>query len=557
MPEHVPESVSVPPERLRESLAACMDSAEDALLLRADQATSSASQNRYFEVLGDLRHQRRALVDDFFACWEELAASPEKSCATPSDAVGNHAARALDWLDELAPVAASEYESLIAQPRYRHALAAALCRQSLRPEGQLSLLKAIEGQSLAGPADPQLQAWLDVLLTAPADLPVAPDAALAALQQLAGQDTAEIPAHLREWSQGFLRAWHQLCAAPGLPDPARQVLARLRMPLLAAGLLAPGWFRDGGCALQLLDDLLAVLPGLERGVPPLPPILRRSEATLASYPERVPGVWMEWRVERERRNAMLQEWLAALERDARDAERVRVAEKQVRGLYEERLLGASWPREALNLLEAGWSEVLMLAFLHPDDTDRMGRREAIRLLDQLLDSVRADLPEKERQAIMGGLVELMRHLRAGLEQTGMDAAQVNELLHGLRFAHGPLVFQRGAAQDISWCPVDEAWLQKAFSAARIPSAENESTPEQPVQVGDWVEFQVAPASGLHRFRVVQVVPAQNRVALFNELQVEQQTMCLATLREHLQTGDARLLPPLPAVETLFQEVFSP
>lgn len=533
----MPEPDPVSPEQLRESLVACMDFAEDALLLRADQALSSASQNRYFEVLGDLRHQRRQLIDEFFICWEGLADDRWPGGDTASETGLHHARQALGLLDDL-PYASDLDVPLVLHPRFRDALAEALSLQALRAEGQLSLLKAIEAQCppiTTAAETPELAAWLAALKQA-GEVPADPQECLETLcgrLRPAGAEDLELTGQVA----AFLRAWQNWLGGVSWSEPALAVLDTLRLPMAGAFLLSPDWFADDGCGVQLLADLGEVLPGLGAGAATHPPMVRRTLSTLCGHPERLPGVWLEWRIERERRADLVGEWLDSVEFDARHGARVREAQAQVLGLYQDRLAGVEWPEPCLRLLADGWSEVLALAFLHPDDTRRMGRREAIRLLDELLDSVRSDLDKARRREVMDGLAGLMRRLRAGLEQAGMDSERVNELLHDLRGVHAPLVFGRGDPDAIFRLRVDADWLRGAFP--QVGAEPSDGGPEWPgPEAGDWIELGDPPAPGVSRYRVVHLFPEQDRVALFNELYVVFQAPALSSLRERLARGGA-------------------
>ncbi len=520
------------PETLRESVIACMDAAEDALLARADEAISSASQNRYFEVLGDLRNQRRALIDDFLQRWRtEAAAAPE--AGSPADLAG----RAFLVLDDACAVLDGSAAGAI-DARFRGVMSRTLSGHRLRPEGRLALLKAIESRCLASCGDPQggaVPAWAAALSGPGANLPEDAKTCVQAVR-------ARVPEHLRDEHiaarlERFLTAWAALRRDSGLPVPALAVLDRLRGAFAAAWLLVPGWFADGASGLQLLGDLVALLPGIERAEPPFLPMLQRTLAVLERRPECLASVWLEWRFERERRDRLRQEWLESVRLDARHSGAVRAAEQQVREVCAQRMLGKRFPREVLALVRAGWSEVLMVGFLQPDDTGRMGRREAIRLLEELLDSVRPDLDGRARQANLQGLPQLMRSLRTGLEQTGMKAPQVNELLHGLRDVHGPLVFGRGDAARLTWDSVDVAWLDGTFPATAARPA---AAPAGDL-AGSWIEFAQDGPHDLQRYLVIYQNEQEDLAGLGNELHVVFARMPLSRLHELLACDAARRL----------------
>jgi hypothetical protein len=72
-----------------------------------------------------------------------------------------------------------------------------------------------------------------------------------------------------------------------------------------------------------------------------------------------------------------------------------------------------------SLLHEGWSEVLLAAYLSGGGGGREWR-SAVEVIDQLLWSIQPKVADDERRALIRGVPELLRSLRAGLTAVGFD-----------------------------------------------------------------------------------------------------------------------------------------
>ena len=118
-------------------------------------------------------------------------------------------------------------------------------------------------------------------------------------------------------------------------------------------------------------------------------------------------------------------------------DRMVVARRKAQRAIAERLEQAPRvPVAVESLLQEGWSEVLVAAYLSGGGGGKEWRT-AVEVIDRLLWSIRAKVEDDERRALLRGVPELLRSLRAGLTARRLRSAAPGALVQGASAAaHG-------------------------------------------------------------------------------------------------------------------------
>ena len=221
-----------------------------------------------------------------------------------------------------------------------------------------------------------------------------------------------------------------------LPDSLKALIARLQIPMLKVAVLDKAFFsRTSHPARRLLNELAtAALGWNDQDDARRDSLYQTVEAIVQRLLNEFvddPRIFAElldeftaFRHAQSRRSELL-------EQRTRDAEEARakteLARQHVEQALNTRMLGKTLPQVVVRLVHQGWSKVLLLTCLK-HGIDSPGWRSNLIRLDELIWSV--TLPEgvEARQRLRTLAPELLRSLRAGLDEAGVDAFAAQEWL---------------------------------------------------------------------------------------------------------------------------------
>lgn len=221
-----------------------------------------------------------------------------------------------------------------------------------------------------------------------------------------------------------------------LPDSLKALIARLQIPMLKVAVLDKAFFsRTSHPARRLLNELAtAALGWNDQDDARRDSLYQTVEAIVQRLLNEFvddPRIFAElldeftaFRHAQSRRSELL-------EQRTRDAEEARakteLARQHVEQALNTRMLGKTLPQVVVRLVHQGWSKVLLLTCLK-HGTDSPGWQSNLIRLDELIWSV--TLPEgvEARQRLRTLAPELLRSLRAGLDEAGVDAFAAQEWL---------------------------------------------------------------------------------------------------------------------------------
>lgn len=228
-----------------------------------------------------------------------------------------------------------------------------------------------------------------------------------------------------------------------LPHSLRVLIGRLQIPMLKVALLDKRFFsRATHPARRLLNELAVAAMGWDR-------CDDHQRDSLYQHMDRLvqrllddfgddPAIFGELLNDflsfsnDERRRTEL------LEQRTRDAEEGRARTEHGRGRVQHelnrRLQGKQLPRIVVRVLEAAWSQVLLLAWLkHGEDSTAW--RDALLTMDELLWSVGPLERPEDRQRLLARVPDLLKALRDGLGGAVFDPFATSEFFAALEVLH--------------------------------------------------------------------------------------------------------------------------
>lgn len=221
-----------------------------------------------------------------------------------------------------------------------------------------------------------------------------------------------------------------------LPDSLKALIARLQIPMLKVAVLDKAFFsRTSHPARRLLNEIAAAALGWsdqdnaqrDSLYQTIEAIVQRLLNEFVDDPRIFAELLDEFTgfISAQRRRSEL------LEQRTRDAEEARakteLARQHVEQALNARLLGKTLPQVVVRLVHEGWSKVLMLTCLKQGADSAVWQANLARL-DELIWSV--TLPEgvEARQRLRTLAPELLRSLRVGLDEAGVDSFSAHEWL---------------------------------------------------------------------------------------------------------------------------------
>ena len=360
----------------------------------------------------------------------------------------------------------------------------------------LSQLQAALGHVYPGQLGPQeVRAQLDSAVAGPLRRPDKPRRSLGDLDE----DTLEL----------VLLLFETIARGSELPGQINAQIGRLQIPFVKVALLDRTFFdRTDHPARRLLNRLADAAIGWADDEPRTPDSLY---GRIKRVVDRVIGEFerdltlfdqldAEFTASHQDELARVRIQEANVCSIATDKDRMVVARRKAQRAIAERLEQAPpVPVAVESLLQEGWSEVLVAAYLSGGGGGKEWRT-AVEVIDRLLWSIRAKVEDDERRALLRGVPELLRSLRAGLTAVGFDqrllARWFKELLPlHMAALRGPAGTGTAAADTRpvpppQASPTKEAGRSAAATAGRgrpeLP-AESESLLRRLVP-GSWVEL---------------------------------------------------------------------
>lgn len=371
------------------------------------------------------------------------------------------------------------------------------------------------------------------------------------------------------------RMFDRISADASIPPAVRAELARLRIPSLRSAQLEPGFVANRlHPARHLLEVIGAAAAGLDEAV-------QREEATVAAIRRVVHDLLTGFdedlapfdaaasRIEAFVADRTLAQDRAAeplireIERREREGASRRIADEEVG----RRLRARLWvPAGVRAMLQGPWAAALaqahrtqgegsaawrslintmddLLWSVEPKATPE-GRRRLAAIVPALVHALgeglaRAEMPEAEREAFLGRLVDCHAHaVKAGLrgiaafpEAVAFDPTEAPAL------ARRTFTIGERRVEEIELAGADESATQAAASGAGTR-----------VRVGAWIELDRGARAPVRK-RVVWMSP-ETRACLLMGLAADAMAVCIGAgaLAEELRRGRARLVDDAPLVE---------
>lgn len=230
------------------------------------------------------------------------------------------------------------------------------------------------------------------------------------------------------------------CASAMAPD-AQQVINRCELPLLKLALDKPALLEQENHPIRrLFNEMAEYAISLEQGSCAdnkiYQQMLKLSEKMLSdTFSEnQIPRMLTDFMaaVDDDRRITRLQEQRQLEEVAAR--EKINWAHTRVEKEINDRLLGRELPVAILNFVEQHWCKVLHIAHLRGGEASAEWR-QALRILDRLLEVLRVDLVLRDKQAV----AQVLEDIDGCLRHIAIDELQRKDQMDRLQFILTPIL----------------------------------------------------------------------------------------------------------------------
>jgi hypothetical protein len=230
------------------------------------------------------------------------------------------------------------------------------------------------------------------------------------------------------------------CASAMAPD-AQQVINRCELPLLKLALDKPALLEQENHPIRrLFNEMAEYAISLEQGSCAdnkiYQQMLKLSEKMLSdTFSEnQIPRMLTDFMaaVDDDRRITRLQEQRQLEEVAAR--EKINWAHTRVEKEINDRLLGRELPVAILNFVEQHWCKVLHIAHLRGGEASAEWR-QALRILDRLLEVLRVDLVLRDKQAV----AQVLKDIDGCLRHIAIDELQRKDQMDRLQFILTPIL----------------------------------------------------------------------------------------------------------------------
>jgi len=269
-----------------------------------------------------------------------------------------------------------------------------------------------------------------------------------------------------------------------LAEPMKVLIGRLQIPILKVALLDSSFFsKSGHPARRLLNEMATACLGWQADPdsngPPNDPLYSKINETVhlllnefendVTLFNDVLADFVSF-VERERKRASI------LEKRTIDAEagkaKAEAARATVNELLEKKIDGRPVPDAVQVILDEAWSNLLFLICLR-QGTDNPDWESALGTADDLIWSVTTPINQESRQKLLALLPDLLKRIRAGMEQISYNPFELTKLLNQLQKLHLERLQQPKEQQAQAPAPANDEVQQSA-----TPEADESSTEEE-------------------------------------------------------------------------------
>lgn len=344
-----------------------------------------------------------------------------------------------------------------------------------------------------------------------------------------------------------------------LPHAMRTLIGRMQAPMLRVGLLDKSLFsRKSHPARRLINEIATAVMGCSASDDcPYDALYERVEMIvqrLINDFDDDPVIFSELLTEFLAFNTNERRRHALLEQRTRDAEqgraRMQLARQRVQQELNRHLLGKTLPRVVIHLLEAAWSQVLLLACLKQGDTSAPWL-DAVKTMDELIWSVQPHDDPQARLRLLELVPGLLKALRNGLASTAYDSFATREFFTQLQALHvqalgsrftdaGPIsehverVFI--ADEIVLFSPEQSASVHRTV---RLADDDPAVLQVQRLRIGNWLE--VIEGDESQRCKLIARIDSTDRLIFVDRTGLKVRDYSPMSLAVGLRRGDVRLL----------------
>jgi hypothetical protein len=230
---------------------------------------------------------------------------------------------------------------------------------------------------------------------------------------------------------------------PQLAAPMKALLARLQIPFIKLAMQDKQFFSKGSHpARQLLNAVASACLGWEPVADTEKDSLyKKVDALVTTISDDFDADTVIFQqmlddfnafVEAEQRRAQLvqQRTLCAEEGKAKSD----LAREQIQNLLDSKLNGLDLPEPVVQLVEGGWSRVLLHIFLK-EGSESPAWQDAVATLEDLLWSMQATEDESGRQRLLKRAPKIIKALRSGLNTISYNPFQLQQLFEAIEALH--------------------------------------------------------------------------------------------------------------------------
>jgi len=364
-------------------------------------------------------------------------------------------------------------------------------------------------------------------------------------------------------------SFDQILADPNLPRSLKTLIGRVRIPVMKAALMQPGFFdHPGHPARRLIQTLTDTGMGWsdegERSPEGVQVVLEHLvHRLLADFTEDMGlfnAVLNEClvRVEEERQRT------ARLEQRVRDAEEGRLRWLQARQSVQRelnlRLHGRFVPHMVVDMLVTGWSQVLLMAWLKHGERS-LPWSKALATMDSLLLSVAPHRQTLARQELLERVPGLLKALREGLAGVAMESTAMSTFFQRLQQLHLRACSQSEEGEDVQEAPVhvqDEIVLavpqESICGPLWQPAVDDPSLLSvRALRTGQWI---VTDDGESDRCKLVASLDDADRLVFTHQGGRKVREWTRAGLVMAIRRGEVRLLEDGPVFERCWQRVLT-
>jgi len=296
--------------------------------------------------------------------------------------------------------------------------------------------------------------------------------------------------------------FENLLASPTLGEAIKNTMAGLRIPLLKAALLDPGFFSSPQhLARLLLDKIAQVALGLPSDIPPSHPVCRRIQAIVDRIRDEFRNDLAVFEQQIKELNLLIAERDRQITHSAeaylpllQEAERRKQAHRRSRLVIEQHLAHGA-PPEIATFLRTYWLQVLESIWLESGELSAPWR-EHNTLVKDLLWSIQPKSDLEERKQLARMLQPMLQHLNAGMARISVPEAAQAAFLDTCFALQTAAMRGSAAAPPVARTPPPPAGGEPESSEIVsgklrlkvIDLASTSPPPPPPAQAGSWLQL---------------------------------------------------------------------